>query len=236
MSRGLRSDYAKKRGAPPKSGGSRSKPGGTTKGRGGRAAKVANRRLILLALATGLGVGLLAFGLHTLEGLKQGTPTTTPVSVPVQAPVATGPKGKATSTATAATAPTATPKAESPEAPPVEYEFFEILPHMKVAKPNVGAPRPPTDASGAALPLGQYLLQVGSFREAKEADARRAELALLGVNAQAVPVELPSGETWYRVQVGPLSERRQMDNVRQKLSRSNLDYILYKLKAPANGQ
>ena len=60
----------------------------------------------------------------------------------------------------------------------INFDFYNILPEMEV-------PVPDTEPQGKGLPPapvapGAYVLQVGSFRSEKEADAQKANLALLG--------------------------------------------------------
>lgn len=56
---------------------------------------------------------------------------------------------------------------------------------------------------------GGFTLQVGSFNNQAEADARVAKLSALGVRAYAVRVEIPKRGTWYRVQVGRFMNREE---------------------------
>jgi cell division protein FtsN len=66
-------------------------------------------------------------------------------------------------------------------------------------------------------PVTQFFLQAGSFRKQADADKVRAQIILLG---QAVTVE--SGtvkeETWYRVMVGPFSNREQLTVAQKQLA------------------
>ena len=50
--------------------------------------------------------------------------------------------------------------------------------------------------------VGQYLIQVGSFADVKEADAQKAKLALLGVESRVEKVTIDNSKTWYRVRIG----------------------------------
>ncbi len=83
-------------------------------------------------------------------------------------------------------------------------------------------PAPPVLKPAATT---QYFLQAGSFRKQTDADKVRAQIILLG---QAVKVE--SGtvkeETWYRVLVGPFSNREQLTVAQKQLGGAGFNNLL----------
>jgi cell division protein FtsN len=83
-------------------------------------------------------------------------------------------------------------------------------------------PAPPVLKPAATT---QYFLQAGSFRKQADADKVRAQIILLG---QAVKVE--SGtvkeETWYRVLVGPFSNREQLTVAQKQLGGAGFNNLL----------
>lgn len=83
-------------------------------------------------------------------------------------------------------------------------------------------PAPPVLKPAATT---QYFLQAGSFRKQADADKVRAQIILLG---QAVKVE--SGtvkeETWYRVLVGPFSNREQLTGAQKQLAGAGFANLL----------
>src|SRR5688572_28811014 len=109
----------------------------------------------------GLGLGLIvAVGVYLRE------PTRAPNSGAVtRAPTAARP------------APVATTR----EAAESRFEFYEILPQLEVAVPDAGAPAPRAAPRPRSVESpGSFLLQVGSFSAASDADRLQANLALLG--------------------------------------------------------
>ena len=76
-----------------------------------------------------------------------------------------------------------------------------------------------------------YLLQVGSFRQEEDADRRRGELALLGLEAA---VELTNGDNgrWYRVYMGPFANRSEIARARSMAAQANMDTLLLKRESP----
>ncbi|QGM21033.1 hypothetical protein GJ672_01235 [Spiribacter sp. 2438] len=82
-------------------------------------------------------------------------------------------------------------------------------------------------ASSDAAPEGRrYLLQAGSFRAHSDAEALRASLALLGIEARVQQVELPGGETWHRVRIGPFDNLEAVNSVRERMASREIDSIL----------
>ncbi|MEP6133032.1 SPOR domain-containing protein, partial [Marinobacter sp.] len=74
-----------------------------------------------------------------------------------------------------------------------------------------------------------YLVQTGSFRQQQDAERQRAEIAFQGLRAQVKRIDLDSGSTWYRVNVGPFTSRSQMNAVIDKLVDLNIQPLVRKI-------
>ena len=85
-------------------------------------------------------------------------------------------------------------------------------------------PAPPVAKPGPAA-VTKFFLQAGSFRKQTDADKVRAQIILLG---QAVQVESGTvkDETWYRVLVGPYSNREQLTIAQKQLAGSGFSNLL----------
>jgi cell division protein FtsN len=108
------------------------------------------------------------------------------------------------------------------------YDFFTVLPEMEVVVPEQELSKkgePPTRA--AQDDQASYLLQVGSFRSKSDADAIKAELALLGMVARIQTVTV-NEVTWHRVRVGPVTGARQADEMRRRLTDKGYDSLVMK--------
>ncbi|CAK13283.1 MULTISPECIES: SPOR domain-containing protein [Pseudomonas] len=83
-------------------------------------------------------------------------------------------------------------------------------------------PAPPVIKPAATT---QFFLQAGSFRKQADADKVRAQIILLG---QAVKVESGTvkDETWYRVMVGPFSNREQLTVAQKQLAGAGFSNLL----------
>ncbi|MEQ9023321.1 MAG: SPOR domain-containing protein [Pseudomonadales bacterium] len=70
-----------------------------------------------------------------------------------------------------------------------------------------------------------YLLQAGSFRNAKDADSLRAQLILLNLNAEVSKFN-HNGEVWHRVIVGPFENHSAMSSARTSLLENGIESLL----------
>ncbi|MGH8110571.1 MAG: SPOR domain-containing protein, partial [Rhodanobacteraceae bacterium] len=74
-----------------------------------------------------------------------------------------------------------------------------------------------------------YVLQVGAFPKASDADAMKARLALQGVTAHVQAVTL-DGQVWNRVRVGPFASATQLQDVQRQLASAGIHGIPLKEK------
>jgi cell division protein FtsN len=70
-----------------------------------------------------------------------------------------------------------------------------------------------------------YLLQAGSFKQRDDADRRRAELLLLGLEPKIEETNGDNGR-WFRVYVGPFESRSRMARARSLTAAQDIDTLL----------
>jgi cell division protein FtsN len=85
------------------------------------------------------------------------------------------------------------------------YDFYKSLPANANSNTNAETPAP------------EFWLQAGAFQHAEEADNMKAKLALLGVEAGIQSVELADQGTLFRVRIGPLHTREELEATRKRL-------------------
>jgi len=73
-----------------------------------------------------------------------------------------------------------------------------------------------------------YFVQAGAYRTPEEADAQRAKMGLLGLDAK-VSERDQGGRTVYRVRVGPL-DKVEAERVRAKLEAAHLDSAMVRVQ------
>ncbi len=75
----------------------------------------------------------------------------------------------------------------------------------------------------------KYTLQAGSFKNSKQADQRRASIAMSGLPVKVMKVTVKPGEDWYRVVVGPFNGKDKTSEARQTLSGDGIDSLMVKV-------
>jgi cell division protein FtsN len=94
--------------------------------------------------------------------------------------------------------------------------------------PKVAAIKP-GDKAATPDDATRYLLQAGAFRTPVDADAMRARLALLGLDAKVYPIE-QGGSTLYRVRVGPYGSIEDINRIRKVMAENNIEAQVVRLK------
>jgi cell division protein FtsN len=116
------------------------------------------------------------------------------------------------------------------EAGPKEsrFTFYDLLPNFVVEipeqQPEVAADIEPR----AVVEPGVYVLQAGSFSTAKDADRRRAELALHGIESNIQRVKI-NDRNYYRVYVGPTDDLDELNLLRSRLRVAQIDVFRIRL-------
>lgn len=183
----------------------------------------------VLVFAAGLITGLcIAAILYLLDGLPdlQQVARTSPTEQ-VAKPVAP------LKEETAATEPETTPKRPAPR-----FDFYTILPEMEVSIPEwetpkdtAAIPAEPVDTAPPIIPDdGLYILQIGSFRQQDEAERVKAQLALIGIQAEIQRVVIDGGDIWHRVRSGPYKDPDELNQARARLQENEIEFMLLHLK------
>ena len=121
--------------------------------------------------------------------------------------------------------PEAAPTTAVPAEPPKpRFDFYTMLPEQTIDGPVEPAEvaKPPPGAAQVT-----YLLQAGSFRQREDADRRRAELLLLGLEPRIEETNSDNGR-WYRVYLGPFNSHSAMTRARSLTAAQDIDTLLLK--------
>jgi cell division protein FtsN len=136
--------------------------------------------------------------------------------------------------------------APAPAAPAAESKAAESRTETKEAeKPKDKEPVPPAVAGrpAPADPLGElaaaraggandpffYFVQAGAFRTPEDAEAQRAKLSLMGIEAKVTERE-QSGRQVYRVRVGPFNNKDDADRQKEKLDAGGFETALVRVQ------
>ena len=114
------------------------------------------------------------------------------------------------------------------DTPTPKFDFYNILPEVEVKVPDWQLEETDDDKAGSLQP-GNYVLQVGSFKELKDADRAKAQLALSGLQAKIHRVVINGQDVWYRVHIGPFRDEQKIQATRRKLIESKKDFIVIRM-------
>jgi cell division protein FtsN len=123
----------------------------------------------------------------------------------------------------------ASDKAPANTPPKPRFDFYTMLPDQKIdVAPEPGAQAPPPQSSQHRTRAAEvYLLQAGSFRAREDADRRRAELLLLGLEPRIEESSTDNGR-WFRVFIGPFDSHSRMARARSLAAGQDIDTLLLK--------
>lgn len=117
------------------------------------------------------------------------------------------------------------PKAEN-NTPKPRFDFYKLLQESETIVPA-------SETNQADKPLEttsniEYIIQVGSFPKAEDADKLRAQLILLNLDARVEKVEIRKGEIWHRVLVGPFATQNALTTARTQLVKNEYNALVIK--------
>ena len=125
-------------------------------------------------------------------------------------------------------------EAPAPIPAPVEepkerrFTFYDILPNYEVTTPEQEAAVEKDVAPKAIEEPGVYVLQAGSFSTSNDADRRRAELALHGIESHIQRVKV-NDRDYHRVYIGPTDDLDELNMLRSRLRVAKIDVLRIRL-------
>ncbi len=189
------------------------KPKTQAKKRRSGASRAAKRRQpgwLLLAVGLVIGLAIAAVAYFSLRERQASLPPTETEPV-VKAPPVVAPS----------------PEQEAVQEEAERFEFYHLLSQLEVVIPESEVKA--LQAQIAPKEDVTYLIQAGSFRHYDDADSVKAQLALLGVEAEVQKVA-SRGVDWYRVRVGPFASSRQLNKVRNRIHAADINTMVIKVR------
>ncbi len=163
----------------------------------------------------GLGIGLsVAFAIYMKDREASGQ----------SQPIAQAPASMASAIDESSEAETAAPD----DQPERRFDFYDMLPNFEVIIPEQ---EPDVRKDLGQEPIeraGVYVLQAGSFTVFGDADRRRAQLALLGVESRIQRVSIDD-KTYHRVRIGPTRDLDELNRLRARLHQAEIDVLRIRL-------
>ena len=122
---------------------------------------------------------------------------------------------------TPAPAVTADPLATSVPAPAV--------PAPAVTTPPPAATPQPANKAPATNDPFTYFVQAGAFKSAADADAQKAKLSMMGIEAKVSERE-QAGRAIFRVRSGPFDDKDQAEKIKARLDANGMDAALVRVQ------
>ena len=176
----------------------------------------------LAAMLFGLAVGLsVAFAVYVQD--RRPAPVQQPAPASMQN--ALDDNGE-----TAAAEPPAEPAAaEQDDDKKVQrFTFYDILPNFEMVTQDEVPASTADSAPQAVVEPGLYVLQAGSFSTHEDADRRRAELALHGIESHIQRVKV-NDRNYHRVYIGPTEDLDELNMLRSRLRAAQIDVLRIRL-------
>lgn len=114
---------------------------------------------------------------------------------------------------------------EASKAEPRPAVTADPLGDLAKSKSGLSTPAAPANA---ADPF-DYVIQVGAYRTSSDADAQKAKLALMGLDAK-VSERDQAGRTVYRVRLGPFADKAAAERIRARLEGSGIENTLVRVQ------
>ncbi|WP_374351255.1 SPOR domain-containing protein [Limnohabitans sp.] len=111
---------------------------------------------------------------------------------------------------------------------PAEAARKEVKPAVSADPLGDLAKSKAAGADVAAEPF-QYFVQVGAYRTQAEAEAQKAKMAMMGLEAKVSERE-QAGRTVYRVRLGPFDDKAAAERVRTKLESAQVDNAIVRMQ------
>ena len=94
--------------------------------------------------------------------------------------------------------------------------------------PAASTPQPANKAPATNDPF-TYFVQAGAFKSAADADAQKAKLSMMGIEAKVSERE-QAGRAIFRVRSGPFDDKDQAEKIKARLDASGMDAALVRVQ------
>lgn len=172
-----------------------------------------------LALAAGVAIYLTGAPLPFVNRVQPSTEKVTPDAADPNKPLFSAHIPSAPHAPSGGAAVESAPPPSGAAPSPAQGPAQESSGATQAAQPAAPATAPvETGADGGA----RLMLQVGAYKTPEDADAARARLALLGLDAKVTQVQT-DGATLYRVRLGPYGQLDDLNGIRRTLSENGME-------------
>jgi cell division protein FtsN len=108
------------------------------------------------------------------------------------------------------------------------------VPSASTTAPAASTPAPaatplPANKAAAANDPFTYFVQAGAFKSATDADAQKAKLSMMGIEAKVSERE-QAGRAIFRVRSGPFDDKDQAEKIKARLDANGMDAALVRVQ------
>jgi len=108
------------------------------------------------------------------------------------------------------------------------FTFYDLLPAFEFVVPDKAPEVEADNHPQAVVEPGVYVLQAGSFSTHADADRRRAELGLQGIESHIQRVKV-NDRNFHRVYIGPTDDLDELNMLRSRLRAAEIDVLRIRL-------
>jgi cell division protein FtsN len=118
---------------------------------------------------------------------------------------------------------------KEPELVEPEFDFYEILEDKEVRIPDYEVKTRIREEKVGKTKPAHYIIQVGAFREYKQADKLKARLAFMGIESKIEKAKVGDIE-WNRLKIGPYAKMSTVERIRDQLKQKGMTAIVMEVQ------
>jgi len=118
---------------------------------------------------------------------------------------------------------------KEPELVEPEFDFYEILEDKEVRIPDYEVKTRIREEQVGKIKPAHYIIQVGAFREYKQADKLKARLAFMGIESKIEKAQVGDVE-WNRLKIGPYAKLSTVEKIRDQLKLKGMTAIVMEVQ------
>jgi len=108
------------------------------------------------------------------------------------------------------------------------FDFYTMLPNFELVIPEEDTEVAADVEPEAIVVAGTYVLLAGSFTTFEDADRRRANLAMQGIESNIQRVSIDD-RTYHRVRISATNDLDELNMTRSRLRAANIDVLIIRL-------
>lgn len=125
--------------------------------------------------------------------------------------------------------PTLPPQPGQPQPKAADTQQTHPQPRTQVQTQVPVSPSPTPMQQAQVTKPENYVIQMGAFGRAEDAERLRAKLALMGIETEVQRVTINNKDTFHRVRAGPFNNAKKVNDIRARLIQNQIQSMVVKL-------